>query len=570
MPATVISNNDHTKAILKKSLPLILMSGSDIASNFIRTLLITNAAGGAGLGATTIIYSITTFIIYPIPLLTSQDAVFIAKSFGKIKIAADQKLSAIQVIPQDNDQINSLTDLENDLLANVNSEEINIDKTYEEIGSFVRQGWLLAFSASVPSAIVLLGLNSTFVGLFNQSNEIENMAKSFIIPFSFSLPFQFMLKISERFMSSVDQEKWIIPYRLSTLAVESVLNYFLIMRYSLEGAGYAQVLKGIFALGALSIFFAVHPDFKKFKIYQRGLGDISYLKKILSQGLPMMLTQFPLVANSFLISTFVGKFGPSRLEVEQLMILYYGLLTAVNSGISESSNRLVSQYYGAENFYEMRQVGNIGMKWNALVFSAFALAYNIFSLQLAKLFISEDQIESENLEWLIRYSFMVIAFENLLNVIHENCRANLTSLGDTFVIAIVPLIVSFCVVLPLSTLSTYVLSLDLYGIIGAIGIGAIPGTMFVANYWFNLSKKVVENNSPVPTSNERVTKYFQSCNIKNTDNTTSSSFGGTIKGALANLIKRGNHPVYSNLQTPNQELLTSDIEINPNVIRQTL
>lgn len=509
-----ISNVQHIKDILKKSGPLILMQGTDIISNFIRVYLISQAIGESGLTASTIMYSITTFIVYPIPLLTAQDAVFIGEKFGKAKLI----LAEEQTNNQPNIEEKAL--IESSPIPSQNSDDL-----YNQIGSFVRQGWLLAFCASVPSTLILITLNSQFISLFAQPQEIENLAQTYFIPFALSLPAQFMLKISERFMSAVDQEKWIIPYRLLSLGIETALNFLLIPSYSLAGAAYAQLIKNTLALIGLSIFFSVKSEFKKFNIFHKGLGDLNYVKKILVQGWPMMTTQFLIVGNSFTVSTFVGKYGPSRLAAEQIMIQYFGLLTTISSGISESANRIVAQYFGAERFNEMKRAGNLSLISNIVIYGSIAGIYNIFSIPLAGLFVSDKQTLA-SMEELIRYNFIIMTLANLMNVIHDNCRANLTAVSDTMLISFIPLIVGLGLVLPLSAMSTYVFDFDLYGITSSILIGTLVGTSVVTQYWAKHSERIVDtNNRQAQTSNERLTYFFCNKTIRNNN----SSNGEVIK-----------------------------------------
>lgn len=497
--STSTSKSQHIKAILKKSVPLILMQGTDITSNFIRTYLIAQTIKDGGLTASTIIYSITTFLLYPIPLLTAQDAVFIGEKFGKAKLLlAGQSL-------------NRVSDIEDKSLITIfPPESENIDIIYAQIGSFVRQGWLLAFCAGVPSTIILMSLNKQLIEFFGQPQEIADLAQSYILPFALSVPMQLMLKNSERFMSAVDQEKWIIPYRLIVLGLETALNFLLIPIYSFKGAAYVQIIKSAFALTGLSIFFGCKTEFVKFKIFSRGLGDLNYIKKILSQGWPMMITQFLIVGNSFVVSTFVGKYGPSRLAVEQVMVQYFGLLTIINSGISESANRIVAQYFGAEKYNETRHAGNLSLVTNVSIYLGIATIYNLFSIPLSSLFINNDE-DLKNMVELIRYNFIIMTIANLMNVIHDNCRANLTGVSDTLLVSIIPLVVGIALVLPLSALSTYAFNLDLYGITTSIAIGSLIGTTVVCKYWLNHSQKIIDaNNHEVSTSNDCLTNFF--CN----------------------------------------------------------
>lgn len=479
-----LSQKEHAKNILKKALPLILMSASDIGGQFIRTYIISQL-GNKALDSTLIIYDIVNFIVLPIPLLTMQDAVIISEKFGQIKAAQQMEGDMQRPTPE------------------------LINPLYSEIGSFVRQGWLLAFCTSIPSVLLLSALHPFIIKCFNQPSDIENLAKSYILPFSFGLPLQFMLTISERFLSAVDQEIWIIPYRLLNFGVEVGLNYFFILHYSLAGAAYAQILKNIFAAACLFLFFKFKTEFKRFNIYKRGLGNTTYIKKVLTQGWPMMFTQFLNVGIAFLITMFVGNTGPGRLGLEQIIIQYFGLIAAINSGISESANRIVSQYFGGKKFQDMRQAGNISIKMNILIYSIPALFVNIFSKSLASVFLSKDN-QPENINELIYYNFIIMNVVYLMNVIQGNCKTNLSAVEDTAFSSWTSLISYATLILPLAALATYRFNLDFYGVTSSILIGMVPLSAITLWYWLSHSRKLIESKDhPILTSNQRLEKSCQ-------------------------------------------------------------
>lgn len=509
-----LSDKQRAIAIIKKALPLSLLSGCDVISQFIRIYLISRF-GNDALTSTTICFSITNFIVLPIPLLTSQDAIFIANKYGKIKISPSNVTSSME---------------EQNEVSRREAQE-DITALYLEIGSFVRQGWLLALSFSVPTTGLLIVLTPYLVRLFNQTPEVESLAQNYLLPFAFSIPFQYLLTINERFISGVDLEKWLIPYRLLTFTVELALNYWLIDLYSVAGSAYAQLGKTLLAFLSLSIIFCIKKEFQKFKIYSRGLGDITYIKKILSEGWPMCFSLFLTITNAYILSIFTGSLGSGRLAVEQTIAQYFGVATVLNNlGISESANRIASQYFGAKKYREMQRTTTLSLKLNILIYSIISIFYNIFPIQLAFLFLGDDSNNPSNINSLIRYNFIIMTIANLAGIIQENCRTSLTAINDTALASGTFTIVNFALVLPSTALATYVFKLDLYGITGSVTLGTLTSMVVIYRYWLKHTNEIIKTkNTDTKTSNEKLsdffrTKCFRRNNYRSLEESAPSSF----------------------------------------------
>lgn len=492
-----ISEKEHAKAIIKKGFPLMLLSGCDVASQFIRIYLISRLDKDA-LASTMISVSITSFIALPLPLLMSQNAVFIAEKFGKIK-----KIWAnTPIIPHD-----GIESKEQEYIATVGLPSENNSDLYWMIGSFVRQGWLLAFCISVPTSLFLFSMSPYFVSLFNQEEKLEDLANNYLRPFAFSIPFQYVLTISERFVSGVDQEICLIPYRLFTFVTELILNYFLIQKFALAGAAYAQIIKNIISICTLLNIFIFKNSFKKFKIFSIGLGDTSYIRKTLAQGWPMTLSQLVIICNAYIMSIFNGYLGPGRLGIEQILGQYFGLATVINNfGIAESANRIVSQYCGANNFSEMNRAGIVSLKLNVAIFTVIAIIYNSCPQQLASLFLNDA--DTANLQNLIRFNFLIVTVSNFFGIIQENCRACLTAVNDTALTSGTVLSINTGLVLPLAALTTYVFGFDLYGITGSIALGALVSLLIISKYWIKHNAKIIASGNNVITSNEKFSQCY--------------------------------------------------------------
>jgi Na+-driven multidrug efflux pump len=277
-----------------------------------------------------------------------------------------------------------------------------------------------------------------------------------------------------------------------------------------------------------------------------------------------MLSQFFIVGVSLTLSVFVGSLGSSRLGISQILSQYFGLLLVINSGIGESANRIISQYFGAGNYREMQRVGNISLLMNAAIYSTVAITYDIFSKPLASVFLDSDT-QGEDIEALIRYNFIIMSLGNFFAALQENCRTNLSAVNDTMLSSVVPFITYVAMVLPMAAIATYVLNFDLYGIIGAMSIATFINLSVVGKYWFKHSNQIVAaNDDTVVTSNEKTTQFFGNschklksffCADKRAD--TQSSVHTILR-----ISKRNRHPIHKDPESARFTAISENEELD--------
>lgn len=258
------------------------------------------------------------------------------------------------------------------------------------------------------------------------------------------------------------------------------------------------------------MLFAIKSDFRKFKIFSCSLGNTAYIKRILSQGWPMMLSQLLIISDAYVLSIFTGSLGNGRLGVEQIIGQYFGLAIVINNnGISESANRIVSQFFGAKKYQDMRQTSLISLKLNISIYLFIVIFYNIFSEKLASVFLDENE-GPNNIRELIRYNFLIMTFTNFFSIIQENCRASLTAVNDTAFTSAVSLLTNLGIALPLCALATYILNFDLYGITGSIALSTFASMIGISGYWLKHTREIIiTDNKAVTTSNEKLSQFYE-------------------------------------------------------------
>lgn len=491
LDVTSRSNNTHLNIdnlsslraflnIIIKAAPLTLIYGTELGSDFIQTYLLSRENINL-IKASSIAYFTTNMVMVPMPFLISQDAVFIAEKFGKVKA----------------------------LKASSSSEPSNLfecKSNCEDIGVIVRQGWILSAGVGLISSALLLSLGGPLIKVFAQSDEVNNLASSYIRLYSIIVPTEFISKINERFLSAVDEEKWIIPYRLSTFGLQVSLGFLLIPRYGINGAACSLLAKSLAGCLGLIMFLGLKNNFKDYAILKMKLGSLSYSKNILAQGIPVFISQVLRVSSSFVISTFMARLPNNRIVVEQILTQSFGLAQIINTAISEATNRIVAQNFGASNFIATRKTGNVGLMTNFTSSVIFCTLLFVFSDQISKLFLANDgdnTANNDDLYPVIKYSLIIFSISYVSKYLYNTLYSNLAAVNDTLFTSIVVILATYLVALPLAAMSVSLTNFDIYGAAAPIALSSTICAALSFIYWFKHSKALVESNSIyIKTSNE--------------------------------------------------------------------
>lgn len=502
----IFEKKSALKNIVKKSTFLLVVAIGDLTFQLSRVYLLADL-GLENLAASSLIYTVTNFILDPTKILTSQNAVFISQNYGAIKKLSNQDQPPL---------LESSSSLNN----NDNKQVIKLIELNKDIGNIIRQGWYLSLFSSIPGGVLLLS-SAPIINALGINKAISSKVGAYFFPVTFAVPFIMATQINERFFSAVDQEKWLLPYRTLTAAIGVGLNIVLIPRFGTTGAGLAVLIQNVASFLITTSFIAFKSNFKKFDLLNFKKYSGSYITKMLKQGLPVSSGLLLVVGTNFGISILVGHLGDLRLAIDQVLSQSFGIATTITHSVSDATNRLVAQKVGQKDFKLSKLYGNLGLSSAMLLYAPFAIVYNIIPLKVASVFIENNNMMGA--DDLIRYNFLLVTLSQFLVTILDTTTLNLAAFEDTFLSSVISFLAVIAIIAPLAAISAYLTNFDLYGITGSLNIGLFIAAATVASYWFKQSNKAVLSNSFSPdtdTSNAKVNNcvsqlsMFKKCGLK--------------------------------------------------------
>lgn len=462
-----VTIGNHLISLLKKSGPISVIFITNSVAFIIKRGIISRTSIEL-LDAHVIARTIAEMIALPLPRLLSQDAVYIAKLYGALQDGKGNRISE--------------------------QDEGNLKL---KIGDIVRQGYVLSSLFWLFSGGLMFFGRRAFISWYGASDEVSQYAADYLLIYTFALPFYYMLEINERILSSVDQEKWFIPYRLLLSGTNILLSFLLIPHWGLSGAAAAEIGKNVVGMLMLMVVFALYKPIRQFQIVRCRFGDFENMKSILLESIPALFYELGLSGSSYVTSLFMSRLNQNNLAFYQVPNEIYGTWSAINDSISQASNRLIGQYYGAKNYVEMRRVGNTSIVLNAAIYLIGFLVISIFYRQFSSLFFSYSDL-NQNLSLLFRI-FMILGLSQLGRNFFNNFNANLLATNDSLLSNMTWLLCAAIFTIPLAAVSKSVEAISI-----TIGSGSMVAAIFVGIYWFARSAKIYQTDDQVLTSNDRL------------------------------------------------------------------
>lgn len=453
---------------VKKPIILVLIRSMSVSADFLKSYLFSRL-GIKTLAASMFISAAARFTIDPVAALTEQNAIFLANEYGRLQLLSAQGEAD-------------------------GSNVSNIKEAEQNIGSILRQGWVFAILSSLPSVGILLAIKP-ILQLIGQSAEVSEIVQAYYLPVAFAVPLEILESVNERFFTAIDKEQWLIPFKFAFLSTKIILSLTLIPAFDVRGAGLAVLINSLLSFSITTLFMWRKSDFNKYSIFaffEQSSNRPSCMLLTLKQGWPLALGQLTLTGTNFVVTGFVGHLGELRLAIEQAALQYMSLPTTIIKGITEATQRLVSQAFGAKDYTQVRIYGMRGVFVAGAMFSVVATGICLGSNKLASTFLETNVIE-EN-ETLIRASFILLALNKLFNIIQDGFSLNLSGMTDTLAPFLINLLTTLAIVLPLSALSVYVMNFDIYGVTGAMDIGLLVAAGGTFTYWSRQTNFAIRNN----------------------------------------------------------------------------
>lgn len=325
-----------TKTLFNMSVPVVGSRVSSAINAFIVMLLIAQL-GHAELATSALINSINFSFLVPLWQLFSAVGVLVAQNYGA--------------------------------------------KQYKEIGTIVRQGFLLSVILGIPTIILLCYIKPILL-LFGQEKHLAILTQKFFYSYTWSIIPAFWYICLGQFTLGISKQKLALFFTLLVIPFIIIISdIFMFGRLGfpalgIAGMGYANAI----AFTCTDIIILAYIYFKKeFQVYKLFALDeklfTPYLKQIFIIGWPIALMFAGELMLFSLGTIFVGWLGESSLAAWQISIQINLIVIMFPAGIGQACTILISQEIGKKNYSSIRQLAYAGLLLSTICMIIFGLFY---------------------------------------------------------------------------------------------------------------------------------------------------------------------------------------------------
>lgn len=256
----------------------------------------------------------------------------------------------------------------------------------------------LFISGTLLAMITLLFLHPLMV-FFGARGEILELAQKYTSITAIGIPFYVVGTGFSMFIRADGSPRYAMLCTISGAILNTILDPIFIFGFNwgIRGAALATILGQIVsAIGAvlyLRRFQSCKINRSIFRLRKTTVKDIVIL------GLPSGLTQLTVMAVQIVMNNTLGYYGEQTVYGREIPLACAGIVSKVSSifnsvimGISQSCQPIFGHNYGAENYRRVKET----YKTAAFIATGIAVAafllFQIFPVQILKIFGSGDQL----------------------------------------------------------------------------------------------------------------------------------------------------------------------------------
>lgn len=368
-------------------------------------------------------------------------------------------------------------------------------KQYQDVGALVQQSLLLSLVLGAAMT-VLFWFVPDIVGLFRQSPALVDYVTQYFHALSWGAIPILLQACVQQFMYGILKQRVVIFVNFITLIIGVCLSYGLIFGFwlipplGIAGLAYAFVVQswaGFFIILAVCYFKKEYQQYALFSYHNH--ANLFYMRKVFQVGWPMSVQFGGELLAFFVIAMMIGWLGTDSLAAVQITQQWLFLVIVPIFAMSEASGILVGRAVGAEQFDELKKIGQASFLVVFVLVAVLGLFFIFFPHHFAGLYLNTSEVNNHHLLRLVQILFVILVATLLLNAFRDVTSGLLRGLYDTQYPMRVGLMVMWGLVLPIGYVMAFPLNWGVIGFRAGGNIGMLIGALVIYCRW---QKKVKE------------------------------------------------------------------------------
>jgi multidrug resistance protein, MATE family len=363
---------------------------------------------------------------------------------------------------------------------------------FEDCGVYFRQSLLVNCILSIIIAIIIY-YGADFLQYFNQPDEVQFQAKSFIRIIGFSAIPLMIFQTYKQFIEGLSIMRPAMIIALLANIINAFGNWVLVFgklgfpALGLDGSGWATFFSRVFMAITMMSFVMNNKFFKRYDVsFHFKSINWPIIKKILSLGLPSGFQYFFEVGAFSLAVVMVGWLGTKQQAAHQIAINLASISFMAVLGISAAGSIRVGNAVGQKDIAETRKAGFTASLMGASIMFFSGLIFILFRNYLPTLYVSDEVVISYASSLLI-----IAALFQLSDGVQAVGIGILRGLTDVKIPTAITFIAYWIVGLPVGYLLGFTLELGVQGVWIGLLLGLTTSAILLTLRFNSRSKQII-------------------------------------------------------------------------------
>ncbi len=345
------------------------------------------------------------------------------------------------------------------------------------VSQILRDGLILSCIIVPPTFLLLWHIAPVFL-LFGQEASLVEISQPYLHGLAWGILPDFIWLVLLQFLIGLGHTRTSMTCMLLWVPVAISCNYILIFgkfgapAMGIAGIGWGMTLSYWLTTGWLIAYLFIHPLYKKYLRAAFTMSPPSYIRELISIGVPMG-AMYSLEVGFFLaLSLMMGTFGEAELAGNQITLQYLGALMSVVFSLAQAVTVRMGHKIGERNIDAAARTSQAGVFLSLLFMIIAFLFYCGFPSLLISIDLDMHDPANAQIIMFAKQFLMVCALFQLFEAARISMFGSLRALKDTHFTLITSVFSFWMIALPAGYLLSYT-SLSSQGLWWGMLIGAI-------------------------------------------------------------------------------------------------
>ncbi|MGL5960525.1 MAG: MATE family efflux transporter, partial [Cetobacterium sp.] len=261
-------------------------------------------------------------------------------------------------------------------------------KDFEKTKEYIKASCTANFIMAITFILPVLIFSKNLVRFFNLTENVEGMARTYLIVAGAGLIFKFFNFLYSRILNSYGESK--LPFKISCVGV--ILNIILdpififFFKWGVLGAALATVLSE-----GINTYLFIKKSKDYFKLDSYVSKSWTKMKEMLTLGSPIAVQRVLFTGFGITMAKIISKWGPDAIAAQKIGLQIESITFMTIAGLQGAIGSFVGQNYGAQLHSRIKDGYKAGIYISTIIGVLTTLIFIIFPETLVQVFVKKRE-----------------------------------------------------------------------------------------------------------------------------------------------------------------------------------